>query len=382
MKHESHMPQNVLVPGPGVKSAPKTVDISVTGCCNLECQYCYYADEMTAHSDLPTEQWMTFFQELGGLAVQRVTITGGEAFTRTDLFTLLDGIIANKMRYSILSNGTLITKEIIEQFRVGKRRLRLDSIQVSIDGSCADIHNRSRPKDSFDRAMRGLCLLKEHGFPITVRVTISPYNVDDLENIAHLLLTDVGLPSFSTNEAVQMGTARCFGENILLTQEQRQRASEKLMALNKKYHGRISAQAGPLSRARFFAEIEERLERGETGIPGRGTLSSCSGVFSKMAVLHDGTMVPCNLLPTLTMGVIGVRPLRDAWLYDPAINAVRQRSEIPLRSLSTCSDCRYTGFCAGGCPASVLAKTGQLNVRDPLYCYRIYVGEDNNDEKF
>jgi SynChlorMet cassette radical SAM/SPASM protein ScmE len=361
---------------------PKAVDISVTGCCNLECQYCYYADEMTAHSDLPTGQWMTFFEELGRLAVQRMTITGGEAFTRTDLFTLIDGIIANKMRYSILSNGTLITKEIIEKFAVGKRRLRLDSIQVSIDGSCADIHNQSRPRDSFDRAMRGLRLLKEHGFPVTVRVTVNPYNVEDLENIAHLLLTDVGLPGFSTNEAIQMGTARCFGGNILLTPEERQRASEKLMALNEKYHGRISAQAGPLSRARLFAEIEAHLERGETGIPGRGTLSSCGGVFSKMAVLHDGTMVPCNLLPTLKMGVIGERSLRDAWLYDPAINAVRQRREIPLSSLSTCSDCRYTGFCAGGCPASALAKTGRLNARDPLNCYRIYVEEEYIDETF
>jgi SynChlorMet cassette radical SAM/SPASM protein ScmE len=375
------MLQNFSAPVPGVKSAPKTVDISITGRCNLECQYCYYADEMTALSDLPTSQWMNFFEELGRLAVQRVTITGGEAFTRADLFTLIDGIIANKMRYSILSNGTLISKEIIEKFAVGKRRLRLDSIQISIDGSCADIHNRSRPRDSFDRAMHGLRLLKQHGFPVTVRVTVNPYNIDDLENIAHLLLTDVGLPSFSTNEAEQMGTARCFGENILLTEEERQRASEKLMVLNKKYHGRISAQAGPLSRAQFFAEIEERLKRGETGIPGRGTLCSCGGVFSKMAVLHNGTMVPCNLLPTLTMGVIGVRPLRDAWLYDPAINAVRQRRNIPLSSLSTCSDCRYTGFCTGGCPASVLAKTGQLNVRDPLYCYRIYVGEDYSNEK-
>ena len=380
MRHDAPIPKKFSVPVPGVKSVPKEVDISITGRCNLECQYCYYADEMTALSDLPTEQWMTFFEELGELAVQRVTITGGEAFTRADLFTLIDGIIANKMRYSILSNGTLITKEIIEKFAKGKRRLRLDSIQVSIDGSCADIHNRSRPRDSFDRALRGLRLLKQHCFPVTVRVTVNPYNIDDLENIAHLLLTDVGLPGFSTNEAEQMGTARCFGENILLTEEERQQASEKLMALNKTYHGRINAQAGPLSRARFFAEIEERLKRGETGTPGRGTLCSCGGVFSKMAVLHNGTMVPCNLLPTLTMGVIGARPLKDAWLYDPAINAVRQRRQIPLSSLPTCSDCPYTGFCTGGCPASVLAKTGQLNVRDPVYCYRIYVGEDDNDE--
>lgn len=47
---------DMTVPPAGVRSAPKTVEISVTGRCNLTCQYCFYADEMVALSDLPTER--------------------------------------------------------------------------------------------------------------------------------------------------------------------------------------------------------------------------------------------------------------------------------------------------------------------------------------
>lgn len=368
-------PFDPTVPPPGLKPRPQTVDISVTGRCNLKCRYCFYADEMAALSDLPTERWLARFQELGELAVQRVTLSGGEAFTRPDLFTLIDGLLANKMRYSILTNGTLITKKMLQAFEVGKRRLRLDSIQVSIDGSCAEVHNKSRPPNSFDRALRGLRLLKEAGFPVTVRATVNRHNVDDLENIARLLLEDVGLPGFSTNEAEQMGTARCHGQDVVLTRQERQRAMDTLVALNQKYGGRIGAQAGPLSRARHFSEITERVARGETGLPGRGTLCSCGGVFNKMAILHDGTMVPCNMLPTLTMGVIGVNSLQEAWLRHPSINVVRQRRQIPLSALPTCRDCPYTGFCAGGCPASVMSKFGRLNVIDPLICYRLWKDE-------
>ena len=365
------------VPPPGLMSAPRSLDISVTGRCNLKCHYCFYADEMAALSDLPTGKWLSFFDELGTIAVQRVSISGGEVFTRSDLFTLIDGIIENRMRYSLLSNGTLITDKTVQAFEEGKRRLRLDSIQLSIDGSCAAIHNKSRPPNSFDRALRGLRLLVAHQFPVTVRVTVTKHNVDDLDNIARLLLDDVGLPGFSTNEAEYMGAARCSGsQNVMLTRAERQRAMETLVRLNDEYSGRIGAQAGPLSRARMFAEIEERLARGETEMPGRGTLCSCGGVFSKMAILHDGTMVPCNMLPTLTMGMIGVNSLKDAWQRHPAINVVRQRRQIPVSALETCRDCPYAGFCTGGCPASVMAKTGRLNARDPLVCYRIYVGED------
>lgn len=365
------IPAPVLLPA-GLAPRPQSVDISLTGRCNLRCRYCFYNDEMVALSDLPTGRWLTFFQEMGELAVQRVTLSGGEVFTRPDLFTLIDAIIDNRMRYSLLTNGTLITKETIAAFAVGKRRLRLDSIQVSIDGSCAAVHDKSRPPDSFDRALRGLRLLHEAGFPVTVRVTVNRHNVHDLENIAALLLDDLGLPGFSTNEAEQMGTARCNGQDVLLTEEERRQACRTLSALSSRYENRISATAGPLALASHFADIEKRLARGETEMAGRGTLSSCGGVFSKMAVLHDGTMVPCNLLPTLTMGVIGTTPMQQAWLHHPAINTVRLRRQIPLQTLPSCTDCAYTGFCAGGCPASALTKFAKLNTADPAVCYRRY----------
>ncbi len=367
-----------MVPPQNLIPAPRSVDIAITGRCNLRCKYCFYADEMTALHDLPTERWLTFFEELGRLAVHRVTLTGGEVFTRSDLFVLIDGLIINRMRYDLLSNGTLITEEVLEQFDIGKRRLRLDSIQVSIDGSCAEIHNRSRP-DSFQRALRGLRLLVANGLPATVRVTINRYNVDDLENIAHLLLEEVGLPGFSTNEAFPMGSGKCSGESVILTRDQRQQAMDTLLALNNRYDGRISAQAGPLAMARQFADIEARLARGETEMPGRGKLASCGGVFQKLDVQHDGTVVPCHLLPTLKMGIIGDDDLQDVWLHHPAINRVRQRRSISIRSLETCRDCPYAGFCNGGCPGTVMIQTGELNARDPMNCYRIHRGEDTYD---
>lgn len=372
MPAEPLWPLDLTAPWPGVGSAPRELDLSLTGHCNLRCRYCFYADEMTSRSDLPTEQWLRFLEEAGALGVQRVCLSGGEVFTRRDLWTVIDGVIANRMRYSILTNGTLITETTVEKFAVGKRRLRLDSIQVSLDGSCSEVHDRSRPPASFERALRGLRLLKAHSLPVTVRVTINRHNADDLPSIARLLLEDIGLESFSTNEAEPMGTACCWADDTVLTDRQRQQAMTTLSRLAEIYPGRISATAGPLARAHMFQEIEERLQRGEAGIPGRGTLCSCGGVFDKMAVLHDGTMVPCTMLPTLTMGIIGRVSFSEAWQRHPAINVVRARSRVPLSSLPECADCEYTGFCTGGCPATVMARTGHILGRDDLSCYRAW----------
>jgi SynChlorMet cassette radical SAM/SPASM protein ScmE len=369
---------DLAVPPPGLCRFPKSLDLSLTGRCNLKCRYCFYADEMTALSDMPAERWHALFEELGRLGVQNVCLSGGEVFTRPDLFELIDGVIANKMRYSVLTNGTLITEDTLKAFEKVKRRLRLASIQVSIDGSCAEIHDKSRPPKSFDRALRGLRLLKQANFPVAVRVTVNRANVNDLPNVARLLLEDVGLSGFSTNEADQMGSARCYGDSTVLTRSERKRAMETLARLSKEYGGRINATAGPLATASQFAEIEEALAQGKTGARGRGTLCSCGGVFSKLAILHDGTIVPCNMLPKLVMGVFGHQSLAEVWRNSPAINVVRYRRQIPMLSLSTCKGCSYAGFCSGGCPSSVMAKFGRLNARDHLACYRIFKGEEDD----
>jgi SynChlorMet cassette radical SAM/SPASM protein ScmE len=356
-----------------VMSVPRHVDIAITGKCNLTCKYCFYADEMVARSDLPTGRWLSFFDELGRLRVMSVCLTGGEIFTRPDLFELIDRIIANSLRYSLISNGTMITEETIKQFEIGKRRLRLDSIQISMDGSSAEVHNLSRPK-SFGRALHGLRLLKETGLPLTVRVTINRYNVDDLENVAYLLLEDVGLSSFSTNEAYACGITARNEDGVLLTREQRLKVMDILTRLNEKYDGRITANAGPLALVRQLDSIQTAIAVGKKNLPGCGMLGACGGVWSQMAVLHDGTMVPCHNMSTFHLGMIGIDDFQNAWLEQPIMENLRSRPQIPLSNFEICCDCDYQGYCVGGCPGQTYFSTGNISAYDPTSCIRDLLG--------
>jgi SynChlorMet cassette radical SAM/SPASM protein ScmE len=366
-------------PSPDRIPLPRSVDIAITGRCNLRCQYCFYADEMVALSDLPTEQWLAFFEKLGELAVQRVTLTGGEVFTRRDFFELVDGVVANKMRYSILTNGTLITEKVLAQFERGKRRLRLDSIQVSIDGSCAEIHNKSRP-NSFDRAVRGLRLLKEAGFPVTVRTTINRHNLHDLENIARLLLEDIGLRSFSTNEAMPMGAGCTNQGQVTLTSVEKLEAMRIFGRLLERYPGRLVAQAGPQSKRRGYAEMEHARRTGEK--PTRwqmGYLTACGCAFSKIDVLHDGTIVPCHILYGISLGNIAIDSLEEIWHTHPALKALRERRKIPMQQVPGCEDCEWAPYCNGSCPGLAYELTGDFNRANPADCYRRFLEETGID---
>ena len=117
---------------------PKSVDLDVTNKCNLRCTYCgYFSGPGDVDRDLPKEEWLEFFEELNRCAVLNVCISGGEPFLRKDIEELIAGIVANRMRFNILSNGTLITDDLAA-FLASTGRC--NSVQVSIDGSTAETH--------------------------------------------------------------------------------------------------------------------------------------------------------------------------------------------------------------------------------------------------
>ena len=91
---------------PRVMCTPRGVDIQLTAKCNLRCRYCYFFNNLAMeYRDLPTAEWLRFFDELGSLGVMDVTLSGGEPFMREDLPALLEGIVRNRMRFALLSNG-------------------------------------------------------------------------------------------------------------------------------------------------------------------------------------------------------------------------------------------------------------------------------------
>ena len=220
-----------------VMRTPRSVDVEITSRCNLRCRYCYYFDNPSVtYQDLPTDEWLKFFDELGRCTVMDVTLQGGEPFIREDLPELIEGIVRNRMRFSILSNGGLVDEEIASYIA---QTNRCNSVQISVDGARPETHDVCRGKGSFEGAIRGIRTLRRHGIPITVRVTIHHYNVLDLENIAHLLLDKLGLPGFSVNSAGYLGSCQKSFKELLLTTSDREAAMEKLLRLSERYQGRF-----------------------------------------------------------------------------------------------------------------------------------------------
>lgn len=355
-----------------VMRTPRSLDLEITSRCNAECRYCYYLNNPDVdYTDLSTTSWLAFFAELARCQVMNVTLQGGEPLIREDFLTLVDGVVANHMRFSLLTNGSLMTRPIAEHL---KATGRCDKIQVSLDGSTAEIHEKLRGKGTFQPALSAIKLLQSLEIPVTVRVTIHPGNVDDLAHITHLLLNDLQLSSFSTNAASSLGGSEKYDSESLLTPLERLKAMRSLAELEEAYPGRIQASAGPLADWHMFRAMEEARQSGQP-VPGRGRLVGCGCIFDRLAVRSDGAIIPCVMLPQMVLGRLGEDRLDDVWLHAPALHEMRCRSSLSLSSFDDCLDCSWLESCTGNCPGTAYSLTGEVNRPCPETCLKRFQEE-------
>ena len=352
---------------------PRRVNIDLTARCNLRCRYCYFFDNPAlVYRDLPTAEWLRFFDDLGRLGVMDVVLAGGEPFTRPDLPELLDGIVRNHMRYSLLSNGSCIDDRAASLLAATGR---CNYVQVSLDGSCAAVHDTARGQGAFAGAVRGIRTLQRYNVPVAVRVTIHRQNLHDLEATARFLLDDLQIPAFTTNTAGYLGGCQQHARELLLDPAQRSQAMQTLLDLQQRYPGRISASAGPLAEARMWPEMIAASAQGAPAFSKGGRLTACGCPSSEITVRADGVIVPCSMLAHIALGHINQDAFQDVWLNSPALNRLRNRRQISLNDFAFCQDCAFTLYCTGNCPGLAYNLTGQVDAPSPDACLRRFLAD-------
>jgi SynChlorMet cassette radical SAM/SPASM protein ScmE len=221
--------------------------------------------------------------------------------------------------------------------------------------------------------MEGIKSLQKYHVSVTVRVTIHKHNVRDLENVARLLLEEIGLTGFSTNAASHMGLCMQNEEQVQLTVEERSIAMDTLLKLNKRYNGRIGAAAGPLAEASQWLRMEEARRNGEESLPGRGSLTACGCPSQKIAVRADGVIVPCIQLSHIELGRVNKDNLEEVWQRHDELGSLRNRRSIPLKGFEFCKGCDYINYCTGNCPALAYTLVGEVNHPSPDACLKRFL---------
>jgi MoaA/NifB/PqqE/SkfB family radical SAM enzyme len=137
--------------GLGIVPPPLRVQLDITDSCNFRCPTCSKSGISPSPRELQLDQWRRVLREIHTVPLLReVSISGGEPFTRPDIFEILEIAKGLGLRVVLLSNGWLVDRHRLRRLE----ELGVDRLMVSLNSLQESVHDESRAQaGSHERIM-------------------------------------------------------------------------------------------------------------------------------------------------------------------------------------------------------------------------------------
>ncbi|MGG7179283.1 radical SAM protein [Clostridium paraputrificum] len=306
----------------------------ITNKCNKRCKHCYQDDYTCEEMDINQlieigEQYKELLDEYNkknGMSCRgHINITGGEPFTRKDLFQLLDYFKENqnKFTFGILTNGSYLSEDIVRKLSSYNPRI----VQVSLDGD-KEIHDDIRGKGSYDEVMRSIRLLNKYGIKSLVSFTANNKNYNYFGKVVDSA-RKAGAYKVWSDRMVPIGSGE-VGEVDTLSPEEVVQYINILRREKNRFINRHSKTTISTERSLQF-------------LSGEAKGYNCNAGKGLIVILENGDIMPCRRLP-IVVGNINNESLKDIYFNSPVMMELREEAYKP----KGCEDCKFLKLCNGG----------------------------------
>lgn len=336
---------------------PSQVTFFVNWACNLRCRHCWlYGDRGTENAWLKGAAAQQMTVELFGRVISEleptlpdaeVCLMGGEPYLHPDLSRMVERAKSGGAYVYTYTNGTLLEKRGDAVLASG-----IDAVSVSLDGSCAAIHDAIRGMGAFDRTLRGI----EHSLrrrpretKIGLNFSVTGLNYRDIPKVAELAQR-LGVDELALNFP------------MFLYPDEGMSAAEVFAAITRQpfesWRGFVLDRImRDIDTTRFEAILEELLGMTRTFrvvVPGLGYSNDeratyfdhrwkqivkerrCPRLTLETTVLPNGDVLSCSVFRDTVLGNVRDRSLAEIWA-DPAYDRLRLRLDQSL--LDVCYRC-------------------------------------------
>ncbi len=336
---------------------PNVGFLEVTRQCATRCRLCYVNSGEAQDDTLGTEELLEAIDQMVDMGVGFVALSGGDPLTRPDMIEIVEYIHDTRGVTAGLSTSLLTLTE--ETARRMKEMGVL--VQVSLDGSVAEINDWNRGEGSFDKTMNGVKLLRRFEIPFRFAYVINKHNVGDVGRMVEFA-RELGA------REVAFGKVKIAGRAKAVEREAYPNPEEMTAAYHALYRKEIEL---------CDAEITIRCKHNQGLITGLGTRVGClpcGAGRTFIQVSHNGDIVPCSLLSNRTefyLGNVRRDRLQDVWENAPAFRFFRNTA---ADDIDVCRNCPAKHLCGGGCRADAYLKHGDLygpcgDCEDLVYYY-------------
>lgn len=316
--------------------------------CNLRCVHCYQ-DGYSAE-DLGLETLRKIADRITEALIQwgmygRISLTGGEPFFSKNIHPLLEYLDDNERIVSIdiLTNGTCISDDDIVRL---KKYRKLHQVQISLDGGTAKTHDLIRGAGSFDKAIGTIRRLKKNGIEVALMYTLMPQNKTDCDSFIDTAIAE-DVDAVTVERVTPCGHSK--GGEILSADEVRDIYTRITLRANSVKDKPVFRRARPL----WINTLCDNT------CSDRAIGGFCPVGFTSLAILHDGTVLPCRRLE-IPIGNILTDGLYKIWYISDVLWDIRDKNKLKGK----CHGCKNLAYC-GGCRAVAYAVTGDYMEEDP-----------------
>lgn len=156
----------------------KEVCWNITARCNQACKYCH---RFLYPRDLTFEENKKVLNNLISLGINAITWTGGEALLVERIDELLKISYENGIKNKIITNGKLLTNDMID-----KIYQYLDSVTLSIDSIDNDInHELGRGYNHYEEVKNALDYITKQKYDVKIRINsvVFKSNLDSFKEL-------------------------------------------------------------------------------------------------------------------------------------------------------------------------------------------------------
>ncbi|MBV8712505.1 MAG: pyrroloquinoline quinone biosynthesis protein PqqE [Solirubrobacterales bacterium] len=331
-------------------AAPKpfTLIAELSYQCPLHCPYCSNPVDIghpKYRGELETEDWIRVFGEARGLGVLQLALTGGEPMLRRDLVQLCAAARDADLYSSLITAGTLFTRERAEALKAAG----LDHVQISIQSPDREENDRIGGNRSFEKKIAAARAARELDFPLTINCVLHRQNLDRIEELLDLTL-ELGAQRLELANTQYYGWAVVNQEALMPTWQQLRRGEEAV----KRFRERVGNKVDVLW---VLPDFYEDLPKPCMGGWGR----------TAMVLAPNGDVLPCqaaSTIPGLEFANVLEHPLEWIWNESDAFARFRGTGwmQEPCRS---CPLGRQE-VDWGGCRCQALRLTGDAAATDPV----------------
>lgn len=312
------------------KDIPVCGTFELTPLCNLDCKMCYVhlnSNQIQPNERLCTiEEWKNIIDQAIDAGMIFAELTGGECLTYPGFREIYLHLCSRGIHPGILTNGRLLTEEMIALLTEYPPSM----LQISLYGSSDDAYERVCGYRAFHEVMDGIDRARNAGLPVSLAITPNRFMQEDISNLFNLIHS-LGIPYKIGGVTIpaRPETGRNI-EHFAIELDAAVRIDREEMAYLSSLSGKSSDPRVP----RYMPPHDQELR----GLP-------CGGAHSSFHVNWKGELCPCIPFSTAVHQGILQSSFQMAW---DTIKQEMYAYKLP----DQCSDCHLKQYCVT-CPGEI-----------------------------